>query len=157
MSKGNTIVVASNPRGMFLEGKINDTSKPGTLMQIRATALVNSEPVWEAASIGTDGAPALIAVLREDYLQGKTVTDAYVAGTRCFIYCPVAGEDINVLVGEGAGTANTFAIGDKFMLDSDAGVLIPSSGSPVSVPFVCMEVVTQVAGSNLTWCKCTGH
>jgi hypothetical protein len=157
MSKGNLIVVSSNPKGVFLEGTIDDTSKPGTLMQIEAKAFLNGEPFWQAASIGTDGFPALIAVLREDILQGFLPTQAYVSGTRCFLYCPAMGEDVNVLVGEGAGTANTFAIGDYFMLDSDAGVLIPASGSPASRPFQCMETVTQVAGSNLTWCKYTGH
>lgn len=156
--KGTEILVSSHPHGIFLEGIIGDTSSPGTHMQIKAaTAMIGGEPTWVAANIGTDGAPALIAVLLSDRLQGKTATDAYVFGTRCFLYCPIAGEDMNVLVGEGAGTANTFAIGDQFMLDSDVGVVIPKSGSPVSVPWICMETNTQVTASTLVWCRYTGH
>jgi hypothetical protein len=37
-------------------------------------------------------------VLREDYLQGKTVDDAYAAGDRCFLYVPKPGDELNLLL-----------------------------------------------------------
>jgi hypothetical protein len=158
MAKGNEIIVSSDPRGVFMEGIIGDTSKPGTLMQIQAgTAPKAGRFTWIAASIGTDGKASLIAVLLPDSLQGKLATDAYVSGTRCFLYCPEGGEDLNVLVGEGAGTSNTFAIGDRFTLDSDVGILIPAAGTEASQPFICLETFTQVTSPQLVWCKYTDH
>jgi len=156
--KGNTIVLTSNPKGLFLEGIIGDTSLPGTAMQLKAaTDAIVGRPTWVAASIGTDGAPQAIFILREDDLQGKTVADAYVNGTRCFLYGPIAGEELNIRVGEGAGTSNTFNVGDKLMLDSDTGTFIPSTGTPQSVPFQVMEHDVQVAANVLVWCMYTGH
>lgn len=158
MSKGNGIVVSSNPKGVFLEGTIQDTSKPGTVMQMEAaTAFISGRPNWIHANLGADGDPALIALLVEDSLQGQLMTTAYTSGTRCFLYCPVAGEEVNVLLDEGAGTSNTITQGDRFMMDSDTGIPIPESGSPRSVPFIAMETLTQQAAPVLTWCTYTGH
>lgn len=158
MARGNEIIVSADPQGKFLEGIISGTPKPGTLMQLKAgVAMKGGRFTWEAATpVGGDGKPSIVAVLLADNLQGKTATDAYVTGTRCFLYCPIAGEDLNVLVGEGAGTANTFAVGDYLMLDAEDGILIPSS-SPVSAPFIVLETETQVTGSTLVWCKYSGH
>jgi hypothetical protein len=90
--------------------------------------------------------------LLPDQLQGKGATDAYVLGTRCFLYCPISGEEMNLVLGEIAGTGNTFAIGDRFIIDAENGILVPESGSPQETLAVCLETVTQVAGSHLTWC-----
>jgi hypothetical protein len=156
--KGNTIVLTSNPKGLFLEGIIGDTSLPGTAMQLKtSTDAIGGRPTWVAANIGTDGAPAGIYILREDDLQGKTVSDAYVNGTRCFLYSPIAGEELNIRCGEGAGTSNTFNVGDKLMLDSDTGTFIPTSGSPISNPFQVLEHDVQIAANTLVWCMYTGH
>lgn len=158
MSQGSSVVVSSNPKGQFLEGIIGDTSKPGSLMQVKAaTAKVGGRFTYIQSAPGTDGVPTLIAVLLEDDEQGKLITDAYVSGTRCRLYCPIAGEELNVIVGEGAGTSNTFAIGDLFMVDGDGQNLIPSSGSPVSKPFQSLEADTQIASHGLVLCVYTGH
>jgi hypothetical protein len=156
--RGNEIIVSSNPKGMFLEGVVSGTPKPGTAMSIKAaTKLQGGEPTWTPGAGGANGSPALIAILTADVLQGKDALSAYVNGTRCFLYAPIAGEDMNILAGEGAGTSNSYAIGDKLMMDNTTGVFIASSGSPPSIPFVAMEALTQVVGSSLLWAKCTGH
>ncbi len=156
--KGNSIIVTAQPKGVFLEGTIDDTSLPGTLMQIDPDiADTGGECGWEAlAPSGGDGKPALIAVLLEDNLQGKGVSDAYVAGTRCFLYCPLPGEDMNVRVGEGGGTSNTLTKGDLLMADAENGILVPNS-SGTSVPFQAREAETLGADNILIWCKATGH
>lgn len=158
MAKGNEIVLSGNPKGVFLEGTIDDTSKPGTIMQIKAgVAPVGGRHTWIAAAPGTDGEPAIIAILCADNFQGKLITDAYVAGTRCFMYCPIAGEEVNVLLGEVAGTGNTFTVGDGFILNATGGWLVPNTGTPGSVPFICLEPAVQVVASTLTWCMFTGQ
>jgi hypothetical protein len=158
VSKGNSIIVTAQPKGTFLEGFVSGTPLPGHNMQIKAAVSpIGGEMTWEAATpSGGDGKPALIAILLEDSLQGKGVSDAYVSGTRCFMYCPVAGEDMNVRVGEGGGTSNALAIGDLLMSDAEDGIFIPNS-SGGSVPFQAMEVETLGADDTLIWCKYTGH
>jgi hypothetical protein len=157
MARGNEIVITANPKGNFIEGVINDTSKPGTIMQVQAaTEMVSGEHTWVAAAPGTDGKKVLVAVLLSDDLQGFGPSQAYVAGTRGRMYCPVPGDDINVRVGEVAGTGNTFAIGDRFIIDAESGLLVPESGSPQDTIFVCMETITQAAGGTLVWCRYLG-
>lgn len=155
--RGTEIMVSSNPKGTFLEGVIGDTSKPGTIMQIQAgVGLISGRQTWVAAAPGTDGKNVLVAVLLQDYLQGKLWSDAYIAGTRCFLYCPIAGEEMNVLCGEVAGTGNTFSIGDRFIIDAEDGILVPESGSPQDTIFICLERDVQVVGSTLVWCMYMG-
>src|SRR5262245_41533943 len=107
MAKGNQIIVSSNPKGQFLEGTIGDTSKPGTIMAVKAaTEPIGGRLTYIAATRPADGGTVMFAVLLEDWEQGKTIDDAYVSGTRCKMYVPLVGEDVNVRVGEVAGTGN---------------------------------------------------
>lgn len=152
--KNSTIILTSPPRGTFLEGTIDDTSLPGTLMQVKlATAFTSGRAHFVAAATGTDGKCALAGVLLEDDLQGKTYADAYVSGTRCRIYVPIAGEELNLRVGEVAGTGNTFAIGDRFELNGTGGYLIPETGSPQETIAVALEAKTQIAADTLLFCQ----
>ncbi len=156
MSRGNTVIInGPEAKGKFEEIILNDTSKPGTIMQIdtSVTKLKSGHWTWKAANTGTDGKAAQIAVLLEDKLQGFTFGQAGVAGTLRRIYYPLPGEDINCLLGEVAGTGNTYAVGDRLILDAEDGILVPESGSPQATIAVCCEILTQVAGSALAWVK----
>lgn len=158
MAKGNEIIVSADPKGTFLEGVISGTPKPGTIMEIvPATATVGGEFTWRAYQPGTDGQQRLIAVLLPDTLQGQLATTAYVSGARCFLYCPIPGEDLNVLKGDVAGTADDFAIGDLLMVDSGTGKVIATTGTPESNPFICLETVTDPTADQLVWVKFTGQ
>lgn len=157
--KGNEIILSNDPRGRFLEGIVSGTPKPGTIMQLQAgTEPVGGRHTWEVFNQASDGTVALIAVLLPDALQGKLATDAYVSGTRCFLYCPVAGEELNVLVAHaGTGTGDAIAIGDRFMVDDGTGLLIANSGG-ASVPFIALETLDDVvATGTLCHCMYTGH
>ncbi len=158
MARGNRIIVSSDPKGVYLEGIVSGTPKPGTIMEIKysVTTLTGGEWTWQAFQTDADGKPGLIAVLLEDRLQGKTTTDAYVAGTRCFLYCPVAGEDMNCLVQNLSGTADDHAFGERLMVDNSSGMLIANS-SGTSVPFILLETITDPVADTLAWCKYTGH
>jgi hypothetical protein len=153
MSKGNTIVLTGNPKGNFLTGIVSGALLPGTLVEIKATAMVNGLPTFEAFAPGTDGQGKPIGILMEDSDQGKLITDAYVDGKACQVYCPLPGDDVNALLGEVAGTGNTYAIADRLIVDAEDGILVPFTGSPADVYGICMETLTQVAGSHLTWIK----
>ncbi len=158
--KGTSIIACSDPKGKFLEGIISGTPKPGVRMQIvAATEPINGRLTWAVyvPVPGTDGGPGgAIAILTEDTLQGKTTDDAYVTATRCFMYCPAAGEEMNIRVGEVAGTANSYAIGDLLMSDAEDGIFVPNLGGQ-DVPFQVMETAALIAGSSLVLAMCTGH
>lgn len=155
MAKGTEIVLAGEPQGVFLEGIISGTPKPGTIMQIKAaTTPVAGRFTYEARST-TAGSKGLIAVLLKDSLQGKTETDAYVSGTRGFLYCPLMGEDLNCLVGDVAGTADDVAIGDLFGVNNDG--TLKANSSYTSAPFAALEVVTDPTAAYLLWVKYLGN
>lgn len=158
--KGTEILLSENPKGVFKEGTISGTPSPGTVMQISAAV----EPIggrhqWEVYAPGTDGNQRLIAVLLPDRLQGKLHTDAYANGDRGFLYCPVAGEELNMLVSApGTGTGDAVAIGDLFIVDTGTGLLVATTGTPESEPFQCLETVSDVVSTGtLVWCMFTGY
>jgi len=158
MASGNEIIVSGNPKGVFLEGTVNGTPKPGTVMQINAA----QEPVggrhdWTAYNVDADGNQRLVAVLLPDSLQGKVATDAYVDGDRCFLYVPAAGEELNVLVANIAGTSDSFAIGDILIVNDGDGLAIATTGTPESEPFVVLETVAAITADTLVHVMYTGH
>lgn len=147
--KNNVIVLSNEPKGRFNEGIISGTPKPGYAVQIKAAVEpVNGRHTWELAAPGTDGLNYMCAIVREDENQGYGVDQAYVTGKRFFYYVPTPGEELNVRVGEVAGTGNTLAIGDKLMFNATGGYFIPHSGTGVA-QFVVMETVTQAAAGSL--------
>lgn len=158
MSDKNKIVLATEPQGVFLEGTIVGTPLPGTVMEIvPATEPVNGRFSWRVATPGADGARMPIVVLMADSPQGKTVSDAYVTGTRGFLYAPAMGETLNMLVADASGTGDTHAIGDLFIVDNTTGKLIATTGSPESEPFKCTETTTNVLTDELLECQYTGY
>lgn len=160
MARGNQIIVSSNPKGQFLEGIIDDTSLPGTIMEVTPLQAASAGGVFHfRASRRATGKGRLCAVLREDQLQGFLFNVAYVAGTRCFLYVPIAGEDVNVLVavvGTGTGAAGGVTVGEPLEVEP-GGFLTVETGSPQSTPFMAMEALPDTtAGLQLTWCRYTG-
>jgi len=158
--QGSDIFVTSNPLGVYIEGTISGTPKPGTVMQIKAA----TEPslglfTWEVFNADSDGDQRLIAILLEDKLQGKTYSDAYVTGSHGYLYIPIAGEQFNMLVAAtGTGTGDTQAIGALYIVEDATGLLIATTGTPESEPFICLETQTDVvAAGTLTRVMFTGY
>lgn len=163
MAEGNKILITGDPHGNFLSGYINGTPKPGTVMQVKAaTEPVAGRHTWEvyAPPDSADGyrTQGPLAVLLEDDEQGKTASDAYVTGTIGKLYCPLPGDDLNMLVKNISGTGDTFAIGDLLIVDDDSGKLIATTGTVEAEPFVVMETVaTALTADTLVHCMYTGY
>ena len=154
MTRGNGIIVSANPQGKNKEGVIDDTSLPGTCMQlVGGSALQQGRFHYQAAAPGTDGRKTELLILTEDDFQGKLVTAAYVAGTRCKMYVPMPGEEMNLLCGEVAGTGNSYAVGDRLMVDAEDGIFVPDTGTANTAVAKVLEAKTQVSGSILIWCE----
>lgn len=142
MSMGAGIILSANPKGTFLEGIIYGTPKPGTMMQVRATAKVSGRLTFEVYTPGASGDPRCPIILLPDYLQGALATDAYVTGTRGFLYVPANGEELNILVKDVAGTGDTHAIGDRMKAETGSGKFIVEATSANYAPFTLIEAAT---------------
>ena len=161
MARGNCIVVSANPRGQFVEGimGVGLTPKPGTIMEIDpSVALKWGRHTWKLYAPGTSGAKPRgpLIVLREDPYQGKTVSDAYAAGDRAFGYVPLAGDELNLLREDIAGTGDDQALGDVLIPKTATGKLIATTGTP-SVTFVALEAITDPVADTLTWVRYGGY
>ncbi len=161
MALGNNIVIAGEPKGLFLEGyKVANTPKPGVMMQIDVSeAEVGGRWAWEVYNTAVDAESGMVAILLNDRGQGVGPTVAYVADSRCFMYCPIAGEEMNILLEDVAGTADDFAIGDRLIVDDGTGKFLATTGTShvKSEPFICLEVVTDPVADTLIRAMFTGY
>lgn len=162
MAKGNCIVVQSDPKGLFMEGFIaaGETPKPGTILQRDASvALIGGRHTYKIYDRAADGdqPQGPFFLLRENYLLGKAATVAYAAGDRCFLYVPLPGDEVNLLLLNIAGTADDHALGEILMVDDGTGKLIATTGSPETEVAMLQEAVTDPTADTLAWCVWTGH
>lgn len=167
MAKGNEIVLSVPPKGVFTEGFINtgETPKPGTIMQKDPTqTVVGGRFVFKAYNRDADGDHPAGAfwVLLPDHLQGKTATDAYAAGDRCFLYAPLPGEELNLLIedvtaGTGTGATADHAAGEILMVNDGSGKLIATTGSPETEVAMLLEALADLTSDTLGWCEWSGH
>lgn len=122
---GNEIIVnpgINGPRGRLESGTVDGTPKPGTCMQLKtATAAVNGQFTWVVYNVASDGQPAPVVVALRDDMRGRLASDAYVTANQIFLYWPVVGDELNMLVDASLGD---IAIGDKFQIDDGTGKLV---------------------------------
>lgn len=169
MSRGTEIIVSANPQGKFEECFISGTPSPGMLMElVVATAPKGGRFTYQACQRG-DGVQGAIAVLLGDPLQGKlsvgamssfggaALGDAYVDGTRGFLYWPLAGEELNLAVKDIAGTGDDVARGDSFGVDGTNHGYIKKDSSFGSAPFQSREAITDPTADYLLWVQYKGN
>lgn len=160
MARGNKIIVTANPEGKFMEGIISGALKPGTVVQIDPTAaLVGGRHTYGVFDRAADGDRPKGAwwILIEDYLLGMPVDQAYVSGSRCFLYSPVPGEELNMLLLDIAGTGDDHTKGEVLIVDDGTGKLIATTGTPQTEPFVLLETVTDPVADTLAWVQFSGQ
>ncbi len=154
MPLGNKIIVSGNPLGIFKEGIISGTPKPGTCMEIKQTAtLTAGRPTYQAWTKAT-GAYGQVVVLCEGG-QGQDADTAYVTGTRGFLYCPIPGDVLNLRVANQGGTAEDANIGDLFAITQTTGLLIHNSAN-VFPCFTAIEDKASAGGEYLLACEFNG-
>jgi hypothetical protein len=160
--KGNSVLLTPDPKGHFMEGVVSGTPSPGTVMQIKeATAMQGGRFTWEVYDRAADSnrPQGPLAILLEDHLQGKTYSDAYTDGDRCFLYVPLPGDEMNLRVSApGTGTGDSVAIGDLFIVNDGDGLLVDTTGSPEIEPFMACEALSDVvAAGTMTHVMYTGY
>lgn len=166
MANSNNSVVVTSLYGRKGEGIISGTPKPGIVVSIKAsTEPVNGRYTWEAYNPGAgDGTPGLIAILDVDDEQGKTREDAYVSGTRCKLFFPVPGDELQLRKADISGTGSAtedLNIGEKLLVVSGTGYISPVAvgiiASPVSYPFQSLETVTDQPAETFVRVIFTGY
>lgn len=164
MAKGADIVLNASTMKK-IEGIISGTPKPGTIMQVKAaTEPVMGRLTYETYAPGVgDGAPRALYILDIDYTQGKTEADAYVSGTRGFLYALRNGDEVNVRKADISGTGSAtedLAIGDRCLVVDGTGMIskvaVGIIASPVSYPFVVQETLTDQPAESLVHCMVSG-
>ena len=167
--KGNQIIVSSEQKGVFMEGIVSGTPSPGTIMALQNAPFIAGRATWAAYNPGVgDASKGLVAVLLEDFEQGKTWNDAYVSGTPCKLYVPAEGEDVNIRKADIAGTGSpteAIAIGTKLLIVDGTGKISPVAVGVLttgiqSYPFMAMEAIVNTTSPQLSeeliWVKYTG-
>lgn len=158
MSAHNRIVLQAQPSGVFKEGILSGTAKAGQMVQIKAgVEMVGGRHTWELFDGSADGARALVAILSHPWWHFQDLSWTIPDGTRVAIYCPIPGDELQVLLGDVPGTGDSFAIGDRLMVDKGTGKFIAASGSEQSAPFVVMETLPAVTADTLCHVMFTGY
>lgn len=160
--KGSRIIIASNMRGVVESCYINGTPQPGTVMELDAAVepvgnLFTWQPYGTTAASGgngvtNDGDRKVIAVLLEKDDEGLSYDDAYADGDMGRVYFPVMGEELNMLVENQPGTADSFAIGDELMVDDGTGKLLACDNNAENHPFTCRETLSALTAD--AWVRC---
>lgn len=154
MPRGNRIVVNPDSRGQYQWGYLTTAEKPGTVHQVDpSVALKAGKHTYKVYQPGVDGENPLGAywVLVENLLQGQDATTAYAAGDFVKFYCPLAGDELNLLLKDVAGTADDHTKGEKMMVDHATGKLIATTGSPEDEVAVALETITDPTADQLIW------
>lgn len=163
--KGTEIMLNASSQKK-VEGIIADTSKPGTIMQVKAsTEPVGGRLSYVAYAPGVgDGAPRPLYILDTDYLQGKTYDDAYVSGTRGFLYALQPGDEVNVRKADISGTGSAsedLAIGDRCLVVDGTGkiskVAVGIANASAVYPFQVLETLTDQPAETLVHCRFSGN
>lgn len=162
MARGANIIVSSPARGLFMEGVIGAglTPKPGTILeQDTSVDLVGGRFTYKLYGQTADGdhpAGPFYILLNNQY-TGQLVGTAYAAGERAFLYAPVVGEEFNLLLKDVSGTGDDHTKGEKMIVDTGSGLLIATTGTPETEPFVLNETITDPTADQLVWVTYSGY
>lgn len=162
MARGsNQIIVSSEPAGKFQEGfvKSGETFYPGMIVQKDPSVVLrqgrHTYKIYNRDADGDNPAGPHWVVL-PDYLRGGLVTDSFAAGERCFLYAPLPGDELNLLVKNIAGTGDDHAVGEILMVDDDTGKLVATTGSPEREVCQLLEAITDPTADTLAWVEWGG-
>lgn len=164
MARGSRTIVTADPKGQFEEGYVGagNTFYPGMIVQVDASvALKGGRHTYVAYNRDADGnmplGPYWVVTGELHLFLGKPQTNPYAAGDRVSLYSPRAGEELNLLLANLAGTGDDHALGEILMVDDGTGKLIATTGTPESECAVLLEAVTDPTADTLAWCRWTGH
>lgn len=162
--RGTRIIVTADPKGQFEEGVVaaGQTFYPGLIVQRDpAVALKAGRHTYKLYTRDADGnlprGSYWVVTEELNATIGKAYTESYGAGERVSLYSPRAGEELNLMVSNLAGTGDDHALDEILMVDSGTGELIATTGTPESEVAQLLEAITDPTADTLAWCQWTGH
>lgn len=141
MASPNVIVAVGEPRGIFQEGVLKTAgAKPGQNVKLKAVNGVSSDAFASGCSVPVydvePGYAGETAVLTEQNLVGKGITDAYVVDDGVHYYLPMKGEAFYALGLSGqtlnVGTRASFNAAGKLISDADGSIIVMEAGGTLS-------------------------
>lgn len=164
MALGSGIIISAGggaPRGLFDEGFLgadSGTLKAGIIMEMDDNiAAVGGRFAWQpygttagasGQGVENDGDRKIIAILLPyDTTGGVRETDQ-TTGSRCKLYYPAMGEELNMLLKDVSGTGDDYHIGEEMMVEDGTGKLLSADNNAEAQPFQCLEVITDPVGDN---------
>ena len=141
MASNRTIVLVGNSGGSHHEEGILDTiASPGMHVQMAADGHWDPSPaaVGELVKSG-------VWIVKEDRLQGKGVADAYAVGDVAFLYMPLKGDRLNLLVKSG----ENIAVGDIIETEGGGtGLFVEAAGTEASYKAKAVESTGGALAAN---------
>lgn len=160
---GNNIILTPEPRGRRTEGVAAVDLLPGTVVQVKTAVApdAGNRLTFEPYNTVASGVPKIIAIVDANWLEGQTADTTILAGKRVFVYYPLPGDELNMLVDDVAGTGATsdFAIGDPLMVQDGTGLLIDGALGTLGYaqPFEVQETYNDMVGDTRLHVKFTGY
>lgn len=120
-ASARTILLKGKDKGHHEEGAAGTVVSPG--MHV---TLASDGTYGKSAETTAELVKSGVFIVLEDQHQGKTITGDYAIGDVLFMYKPVAGDHLNLLVKSG----ENIAVGDKLIAEGSAsGLFIEKAGS----------------------------
>ncbi len=167
MPRGNNILVnGEHGKGRYIplfNGSGGDLY-PGTICQLDMTVAlrggVETAVVYNRSADGEQpSGPFIVALETMQKLRGALMTDAIPSGEMFQGYCPLPGDELNLMVADvDTGTStNDIAVNSIMMVDDGTGYLITTTSTPETEVALTKEAASDLAGAELCWCVWTGH
>jgi len=147
-------IILTPDRATPVEGILAVAAKPGQVVQIDATvALQGGRHTWKLYAAASGGHPSgPLIILTEDLLQGRTASDAYVAGDRAQGAILRAGCEFNGLY-NGAVVAADVPVA----ITTATGKFFTAGGSEAVIPAKTLEPCPNATTDTLTWMQYSGY
>ena len=133
----NTITLVGRYSRKEQEFTANAALSPGHLLEVLSTGKVKKHAT--AAGVSE------LMFAQEDALQGKTITDAYIADDKVFVTFPLKGDEINALIKAGQNLTvgiKLISAGDGTLIDVADGATAVTDLSAIAI---CIEAIDLTA------------
>jgi hypothetical protein len=146
MAVERTIVLTGNNYGHHDECVLDGACLPGTAVALKSNGNYDQIAAALAASLKE---PSLW-ILKEDRLQGRYLTTTYNSGDRAFMYKPVRGDHLLLLVVSG----QNIAVGDLLVeVAGGSGKFNEAAGTETRFRAKALEAPGALAADTLVKCE----
>jgi hypothetical protein len=143
MASNKTIVLKGY--GHHEEGVLGTIAAPGEAIELQGDGEYD-----RLVSVVATALKGGLKIVKEDALQGKTVDDAYAIGDTVFLYSPIQGDHVQVLV----KTGEDIDIGDNIVVEGGtSGLFVEAAGTETKFQLEALEDSGGVLAAN-TLIKC---